>query len=90
MLIFSVETAVPPDLMYATIVYRLLYDLALDLFDRPNVSMTMLSMRSPSLSRQVSGEPQVDMLLLNCTNKLKIVLFSNRLQMVIKVERDQR
>lgn len=42
--------------MYATIVYRLLYDLALDLFDRPNVSM---SAKSPSLSRQVSGEPQV-------------------------------
>lgn len=58
--LFSVGTALPPDLMYATIVYRVLYDLALDLFDRPNVSMTMLSMRSPSLSRQVSGEPQVD------------------------------
>lgn len=56
---FRVEDDVPPDLMYATIVYRLLYDLALELFDRPNVSMGMLSMKSPSLSRQVSGEPQV-------------------------------
>ncbi|XP_044260057.1 WD repeat and FYVE domain-containing protein 3 isoform X2 [Tribolium madens] len=44
---------VAPDLSYATIVYRLLYDLALDLFDKPNVIL----MKSPSLSRQASIEP---------------------------------
>nr|XP_008195320.1 PREDICTED: WD repeat and FYVE domain-containing protein 3 isoform X2 [Tribolium castaneum] len=44
---------VAPSLSYATITYRLLYDLALDLFDKPNVIL----MKSPSLSRQASIEP---------------------------------
>jgi hypothetical protein len=51
--------AVCPSLSYATLVYRLLYDLALDLFDKPNLNTGVL-MKSPSLSRQASIEPQIN------------------------------
>lgn len=43
---------VSPSLAYTTIVYRLLYDLALDLYDKPNISTNIFSMKSPPLTRQ--------------------------------------
>ncbi|KAK9687952.1 FYVE zinc finger [Popillia japonica] len=46
---------IPATLSYATIVYRLLYDIALDLFDKPHVSSSILAMKC--LSRQTSNEP---------------------------------
>lgn len=51
---------IPSKLSYATIVYRLLYDVALDLFDKPHTTTGLLSSKSPSLSRQSSNEPQVN------------------------------
>ncbi|KAJ8919114.1 hypothetical protein NQ315_012099 [Exocentrus adspersus] len=42
---------VPPSFTYITIIYRLLYDLALDLFDKPNVNSNILYIKSPPLSR---------------------------------------
>ncbi|XP_044762510.1 WD repeat and FYVE domain-containing protein 3 [Coccinella septempunctata] len=55
-----VQTNIPDDipahLFYSTIIYRHLYDLALDLYDKPNSGV--LSIKSPSLSRQSSCEPQ--------------------------------
>lgn len=51
---------IPPTLSYATVVYRLLYDIALDLFDKPNATTGILSIKSPSLSRQSSCDPQAN------------------------------
>lgn len=45
---------ISPPLVYATIVYRLLYDLALDLFDKPNANTQILPVKSPPLSRENS------------------------------------
>lgn len=56
---FRVPNIIPSKLAFVTIVYKFLYDLALDLFDKPNVSTSVLSQKSPSLSRQTSSEPQV-------------------------------
>nr|XP_022905895.1 WD repeat and FYVE domain-containing protein 3-like [Onthophagus taurus] len=53
----TINNDVPATLAYATIVYRLLYDLALDLYDKPNASSSILAMKS--LSRQSSNEPSV-------------------------------
>lgn len=47
---------IPPSLSYACIVLRLLYDVALDAFDKPGLSTNILSVKSPSLSRQISSE----------------------------------
>lgn len=54
---FSLTNDIPATLSYATIVYRLLYDIALDLFDKPHVSSSILAMKC--LSRQTSNEPSV-------------------------------
>ncbi|XP_074041175.1 WD repeat and FYVE domain containing 3 bchs isoform X2 [Leptinotarsa decemlineata] len=43
-----------PPLAYTTLIYRLLYDLALDLFDKVNVNQSMFSAKSPPLSRESS------------------------------------
>lgn len=45
---------IPPALAYTTILYRLLYELALDLFDKPNININVLSAKSPPLSRESS------------------------------------
>lgn len=45
-----------PKLSYACIILRLLYDVALDAFDKPGFSTNVLSIKSPSLSRQISNE----------------------------------
>ncbi|XP_060523655.1 WD repeat and FYVE domain-containing protein 3 [Cylas formicarius] len=45
---------ISPSLTYTTIIYRLLYDLALDLFDRQNVNGNIFSIKSPPLSRESS------------------------------------
>lgn len=55
---FSIPVDIPVPLFYSTIIYRHLYDLALDLYDKPNSGV--LSIKSPSLSRQSSCEPQVN------------------------------
>lgn len=47
---------IPPSLSYACIVLRLLYDIALDAFDKPGLSTNVLNVKSPSLSRQTSNE----------------------------------
>lgn len=49
---------VPAVLCHATLVYRLLYDIAMDLFDKQS-SSGVLNIKSPSLSRQTSMEPPV-------------------------------
>ncbi|XP_017775866.1 PREDICTED: WD repeat and FYVE domain-containing protein 3 isoform X2 [Nicrophorus vespilloides] len=46
---------IPCTLAYATMIFRLLYDVALDLFDKPNLSAENLT-KTPSLSKQVSME----------------------------------
>lgn len=45
---------IPPALAYTTILYRLMYELSLDLFDKPNVNINILSAKSPPLSRDSS------------------------------------
>lgn len=49
---------IPPSLSYACIVIRLLYDVTLDVFDKPGPSpVSVLSnVKSPTLSRQTSAE----------------------------------
>ncbi|XP_018577977.1 WD repeat and FYVE domain-containing protein 3 [Anoplophora glabripennis] len=44
----------PASLAYIAVIYRLLYDLALDLFDKPNVNSNIFSIKSPPLSRESS------------------------------------
>ncbi|CAH0558995.1 unnamed protein product [Brassicogethes aeneus] len=45
---------ISPALTYATVVYKLLYDLALDLFDKPNSGANIFLIKSPPLSRENS------------------------------------
>lgn len=47
---------IPPPLSYACIVLRLIYDVALDAFDKPGLSTNILSVKSPTLCRQTSNE----------------------------------
>ncbi|CAG9764999.1 unnamed protein product [Ceutorhynchus assimilis] len=51
---FNIPEGISPPLAYTTIVYRLMYDLALDLYDRTNMNNTMYSIKSPPISRQHS------------------------------------
>lgn len=44
---------------HVAVVYRLLYDVALDLFDKPHINAGQLT-KSPSLSRQPSTEPNIN------------------------------
>ncbi|XP_056639814.1 WD repeat and FYVE domain-containing protein 3 isoform X1 [Diorhabda sublineata] len=44
---------ISPSLVYTIVVYRLLYDLALDLFDK-NINTNIFYMKSPSVSRESS------------------------------------
>ncbi|KAK9884773.1 hypothetical protein WA026_009003 [Henosepilachna vigintioctopunctata] len=54
----NIPDDIPATLAYVTIIYRYLYDLALDLYDKPNSGV--LTIKSPSLSRQSSCEPQLN------------------------------
>ncbi|KAF7272906.1 hypothetical protein GWI33_014343 [Rhynchophorus ferrugineus] len=55
----NIPDDISPSLGYTTVIYRLLYDLALDLFDRANVNPVMFNIKSPPLSRQ-NSESQAD------------------------------
>lgn len=59
--IFSIPDELPPPLAYITIIYRLLYDLTLDLFDKPNVNSSIFSIKSPPLSRESSVQVYISM-----------------------------
>nr|CAI5817565.1 unnamed protein product [Callosobruchus analis] len=50
----TVPDEISPSLAYTTILYRLLYDLCLDLFDKTNVAVNPFSVKSPPLSRDSS------------------------------------
>lgn len=49
-----IPSGISPPLAYTTIVYRLMYDLALDLFDRTNMNTALYAIKSPPLSRESS------------------------------------
>ncbi|XP_066149954.1 WD repeat and FYVE domain-containing protein 3 [Euwallacea fornicatus] len=53
---FEVPPGISPALAYTTVVYRLMYDLALDLYDRANMSTAMYVIKSPPLSREQSND----------------------------------
>ncbi|XP_019753468.2 WD repeat and FYVE domain-containing protein 3 isoform X1 [Dendroctonus ponderosae] len=50
----SIPDGISAPLAYTTIVYRLMYDLALDLYDRANMNTAMYAIKSPPLSREQS------------------------------------
>ncbi|KAL1508880.1 hypothetical protein ABEB36_003702 [Hypothenemus hampei] len=50
----SFPDGISPPLVYTTVLYRMMYDLALDLYDRANLSTAVYAIKSPSLSREQS------------------------------------
>lgn len=59
MCFFSIPEDIPPVLAHACIILRLLYDVALDAFDKP-VFCGSLAVRSPSLARQSNVSSEVN------------------------------
>lgn len=59
MYFFSIPEDIPPVLAHACIILRLLYDVALDAFDKP-VFCGSLAVRSPSLARQSNVSSEVN------------------------------
>ncbi|XP_050299394.1 WD repeat and FYVE domain-containing protein 3 [Anthonomus grandis grandis] len=58
---FCIPEGISPRLAYATLVCRLMYDLALDLYEKSNVNTAMYAIKSPPLSRQHSQKSQDDL-----------------------------